>query len=310
MKIVLPQGAKADSLAVDVGGRNVSDRFGLTENGRMLGVITGLPLGNNVLTAQLPGGAGARITLTNHLIGGPIFSGPHLPWTCETEGNGLGPATDEDCNAPTVYRYQYKPTGSDTLAAYDPDNPPADVDTTTTDKGNTVSYIVRTEKGTMNRGIYQVAVLYDPSMMMLKEHIVETYGPIRYTMGMGCSGASIQQQRIANAYPGLLQGIQPNCSYPDTWTVRMEVGDCLLFNNYFQNISPGLWGDVAQRAAVTGYQTSSSCVAWEALFGANADPAHTCGLPPEQHYHPQNKSHRGTLHHQRLRDQPVGGAPA
>ena len=125
-------------------------------------------------------------------------------------------------------------------------------------------------------------------MMMLKEHIVETYGPIRYTMGMGCSGASIQQQRIGNAYPGLLQGIQPNCSYPDTWTVRMEVGDCLLFNNYFQNISPGLWGDVAQRAAVTGYQTPSSCVAWEALFGAKANPARTCGLPPEQHYHPRN----------------------
>ena len=356
VEIVLPQGAKADSLAVDIGGRNVGDRFGLTENGRMLGVITGLPLGNSVLTARLPGSAGARITLTNHLIGGPIFSGPHLPWTCETEGNGLGPATDEDCNAPTVYRYQYKPTGSEILAAYDPDNPPVDVDTTTTDKGNTVPYIVRTEKGTMNRGIYQVAVLYDPSkpwtpctpqpgwngkllyvfgagsgtqyrqaspqsvadtralsrgfavansslningnqanhvlaaetMMMLKEHIVETYGPIRYTMGMGCSGASIQQQRIGNAYPGLLQGIQPNCSYPDTWTVRMEVGDCDLFNNYFQNVSPGLWGDVAQRAAVTGYQTASSCVAWEALFGAKADPARTCGLPPGQHYHPQN----------------------
>ena len=94
VEIVLPQGAKADSLAVDVGGRNVGDRFGLTENGRMLGVITGLPLGNSVLTARLPGSAGARITLTNHLIGGPIFSGPHLPWTCETEGNGLGPATD------------------------------------------------------------------------------------------------------------------------------------------------------------------------------------------------------------------------
>ncbi|MBA2592096.1 MAG: hypothetical protein H0U97_07485 [Gammaproteobacteria bacterium] len=230
------------------------------------------------------------------------------------------------------------------------------MDTTTTDSGNTVPYIVRTEKGTMDRGIYQVAVLYDPSepwtpytpqpgwngkllyvfgagsgtqyrqaspqsvadtralsrgfavansslningnqanhvlaaetMMMLKEHIVETYGPIRYTMGMGCSGASIQQQRIGNAYPGLLQGIQPNCSYPDTWTVRMEVGDCLLFNNYFQNTSPGLWGDVAQRAAVTGYQTPSSGVAWEALFGTNGAPGRTCGLPAERHYHPQN----------------------
>ena len=58
VEIVLPQGAKADSLAVDVGGRNVGDRFGLTENGRRLGVITGLPLGNSVLTARLPLGGG------------------------------------------------------------------------------------------------------------------------------------------------------------------------------------------------------------------------------------------------------------
>lgn len=347
VEIVLPQGAKADSPAVDIGGRNVGDRFGLTENGRMLGVITSLPLGNNVLTARLPGGAGARITLTNHLIGGPIFSGPHLSWSCETEGNGLGPATDEDCNAPTVYRYQYKPTGSDTLAAYDPDHPPADVDTTTTDKGNTVPYIVRTEKGTMNRGIYQVAVLYDPSKpwthaaaRLERQAAVRVWRRQRDTVppgiaperrrhagsvarlrsrqliterqwqpGQPCAGrrdhddaegthrrdlrpdplhhghgllgrlhpAATDRQRLP-----LLQGIQPNCSYPDTWTVRMEVGDCLLFNHYFQNISPGLWGDVAQRAAVTGYQTPSSCVAWETLFGANGDPARTCGLSPEQ----------------------------
>jgi len=54
VEIVLPQGAKVDSLAVDVGGRNVGDRFGLTENGRMRGVITGLPLGE-----QRPDGAAA-----------------------------------------------------------------------------------------------------------------------------------------------------------------------------------------------------------------------------------------------------------
>ena len=35
------------------------------------------------------------------------------------------------------------------------------------------------------------------SVMMLQEHITETYGEIRYVIGRGGSGASIQQQTIA-----------------------------------------------------------------------------------------------------------------
>jgi hypothetical protein len=31
------------------------------------------------------------------------------------------------------------------------------------------------------------------TVMMLQEHIRETFGPIRYTIGSGCSGGSIQQ---------------------------------------------------------------------------------------------------------------------
>ena len=40
---------------------------------------------------------------------------------------------------------------------------PADLATTTTDAGLTVPYIVRVERGTMNRGIYDIAVLFDPA---------------------------------------------------------------------------------------------------------------------------------------------------
>ena len=46
---------------------------------------------------------------------------------------------------------------------YDPTSPPADVATTTTDQGKTVPYIIRQETGTQNRGIYRIAVLYDPT---------------------------------------------------------------------------------------------------------------------------------------------------
>ena len=40
---------------------------------------------------------------------------------------------------------------------------PADLATTTTTHGLTVPYIVRVERGTMNRGIYDIAVLFDPA---------------------------------------------------------------------------------------------------------------------------------------------------
>ena len=33
---------------------------------------------------------------------------------------------------------------------------------TTTDEGNEVPYIIRVERGTMDRGIYEVAVLFNP----------------------------------------------------------------------------------------------------------------------------------------------------
>ena len=71
------------------------------------------------------------------------------------------------------------------------------------------------------------------SVMMLQEQIRETFGSIRYTIGSGCSGGSIQQHLIAANYPGLLDGILPNCSYEDSWTTAMEVNDCHLLLNYF-----------------------------------------------------------------------------
>jgi hypothetical protein len=56
------------------------------------------------------------------------------------------------------------------------------------------------------------------SMVMAKERLVEQYGEIRYTIGTGCSGGSLTQQQVANAYPGIYQGILPQCSFPDAWS--------------------------------------------------------------------------------------------
>ena len=64
---------------------------------------------------------------------------------------------------PTQYRYMYRTTAGQ-FATYDPAAPPpANLATTTTDQGITVPYIVRIERGTMNRGIHEIAVLFDPN---------------------------------------------------------------------------------------------------------------------------------------------------
>jgi hypothetical protein len=352
VEVVRPAGTNPDSVRVELNGEDVVEEFALRADGRFVGLIDGLENGDNQLTAAVHQQT-AKLTITNHPIGGPIFSGPHLkPWVCTTQANGLGPAVDEECNAAAKVEFFYRPEGGGILQPYDPENPPANVGTTTTDEGETVPFIVRRERGTMNRGIYDVAVLYDPtnywkpwnpqpgwngkivwpfgpaagtqhvqgspqqvltanrlgegfmvathslnvhntnlntvvsaeSVMMLKEHIVETYGPVRYVIGQGGSGGSIQQQLIANNYPGLLDGIMPAASFPDTWTTGTEVVNCILLNSYFgQNAA--LWPTDIRNAA-TGHQTNVPCVVWELAFAGPINPSVGCGLPTAQMYHP------------------------
>ena len=101
---------------------------------------------------------GARLVVTNHPNGGPVFSGPQIqPWGCQ-EG-----AVDEQCNQPVSYDFKYMPALGGSPPALRPESPPSDVATTTTDEGKTVPYIVRVETGYQARDQYKIAVLYDPS---------------------------------------------------------------------------------------------------------------------------------------------------
>ena len=77
------------------------------------------------------------------------------------------------------------------------------------------------------------------SLVMAKEHVVKAYGTLRYTIGTGCSGGSLAQQWIANAYPGVYQGILPTCSFPDAWSTASQFLDYHLLLAYFTN--PTKW---------------------------------------------------------------------
>jgi hypothetical protein len=78
------------------------------------------------------------------------------------------------------------------------------------------------------------------SLVMAKEHLVKSYGTLRYTIGTGCSGGSLAQQWIANAYPGVYQGILPTCSFPDAWSTATQFLDYHLLLAYFD--APSKWG--------------------------------------------------------------------
>lgn len=340
-------------LKLFVGSREVTSSFAVRPDGTFEGLITGLALGENTVKALLRNGSGAQLTITNHPIGGPVFSGPQIqPWVCGTEAVGLGAPTDSQCDAPASYSYVYKSSASGKFEPYNLASPPADMTTTTTDQGVAVPYIVRVEKGAEDRGLYEIAVLDDPgkgwepwasqarwnhkllipfggnvgpqhsqraglsalvdralsrgfmvaesglnvegedansnvsaeALMMLKEHITERYGAIRYTIGEGCSGGSLQQQTIAAMYPGLLNGIQPNCSFPDLWSTAPDLVDCHLLRTYFEKNTSEPW--VPQ---IDGHHDPSDCGAWDVGLYSVSEPgkASNCNLPENEVYNPE-----------------------
>ncbi len=342
VQVVLPGRADPSTVHVSLNGKDITSAFAVRPDGHYEGLVTGLAVGDNDLMATMRLGPTVHLRITNHPSGGPIFAGPQVqPWLCRTIA-GFPAPTDAQCNAPAAYSYVYMDALTHTFKTYDPAAPPpaAAIASTTTDQGVTVPYIVRLERGAMDRGLYDVAVLHDPAagwapwasqpgwnhkvlyqfgggtapwhtngppasdlidialsrgflvtnnnlnirgqdandvvsaeaLMMLKEHIAETYGSIRYTIGAGCSGGSIQQHQIAANYPGLLDGIQPNCSYQDSWTTANEVNDCHLLRHYFNTVAPGTFS-ATEQAAVAYTQDTTVCAAWDASFSPVGIPS-------------------------------------
>jgi hypothetical protein len=96
-------------------------------------------------------------------------------------------------------------------------------------------------------------VISAETVMMIKERFIEQYGVPKFTIGLGSSGAAMQQHLIAHNYPGLLDAITPVRSFPDVVTVLTDVIDCGLLINYFDRVAdPAAWpGD--KRSKVDGH---------------------------------------------------------
>jgi hypothetical protein len=123
------------------------------------------------------------------------------------------------------------------------------------------------------------------AVMMIKEHFIKTYGVPAWTMGFGGSGGSIQQLLIAQNFPGLLDGLLPSLTFPDSTSIRPDVSDCRLLNKFFAT-NPTTWTKDKQ-TAVAGY-SAGTCSAWDRSFADTIVAANVkgCGIAPELVYDP------------------------
>jgi hypothetical protein len=344
-------------LSVRAAGENQTAAFKRRSDGRVVGLIRGLPRGESSVIVRA-GHRGAKLRVTNHPIGGPVFSGPQLqPWKCQPT------AVDAQCNQPPAFKFFYKSSNpaKPGFQPYDPASPAADVATTTTDQGLTVPFIVRVETGYLDRDQYQIAVLFQPgkswkavapqrqfnrkllithgfacgvdyqvgtappvlggaadtalargfatmshaldhtghncnlvteaeSLVMAKEHLVERYGTLRYTIGTGCSGGSLAQQWIANAYPGVYQGILPTCSFPDAWSTATQFLDYHLTLHYLDtksNWGQGVTWTEQQMADVQGHRATGNARVSDAAQFHVVIPTDPCaGTTAQTRYNP------------------------
>jgi Tannase-like family of unknown function (DUF6351) len=115
------------------------------------------------------------------------------------------------------------------------------------------------------------------SLIMAKENFIKQYEDVRYTIGTGCSGGSIAEQQVANAYPGAVyDGLVPTCAYPDDLSTGAEFFDYHMLRKYFED--PSKWGtgiawSPSQWAAVEGRPDFvNAIVADEAFFNSATDP--------------------------------------
>jgi hypothetical protein len=133
------------------------------------------------------------------------------------------------------------------------------------------------------------------SLVMTKEYVIDHYGEVRWTIGSGCSGGSLVQQQVANAYPGLYQGITPQCSFTDAWSSAMQYEDYYGLLKYFEDPSrwdPGTVWTPLQISAAIDHPNIGNPVTFTTVIPNSGFPNRSCpGVPASQVYNAQSNPH-------------------
>ncbi len=105
VQVRLPSRTNPGSVRVALNGHDVTQSFAVRGDGRFLGLVSGLELGRNHLTADAPSVEGAQITITDYPIDGPIFSGPQVQaGLCNNVAEGRPPPHDRQGDSPAQVR--------------------------------------------------------------------------------------------------------------------------------------------------------------------------------------------------------------
>lgn len=249
LHIRVPQTVPVPQVEVWVNGVNQRDRFSQMPGTRTLtGVIDGLVVGENSVHVNANGKGKGRpdavqMTLENHPITGPVFSGPHqYPFVCNTVGQGLGqPIADDpvtgtkvfdgsnvvgysrNCSAETRVDFRYLNTAGQWVA-HTPGVMPADAVMITGANGATVPLVVRWERGTVNRFLYSIAtpVPYDAGPWDLETEVWNRAVIFRFdggvaighTQGSMSSGGMLYTDGLRRGYSVLYSsGTRTNTHY-------------------------------------------------------------------------------------------------
>ena len=214
---VITSAASGDELRLAVNGESRAVEFALygAADGRpsYRALVTGLRVGENTIEVGASDGS-AQIAVVNYPITGPIISGPHQePYFCLAElnpassgekrrfavGNGEyldDTSVDASCSLPTRVDYVYRSTTPDAgfLALHGTGDRPTDLAWVSTIEGVEAPYIVRIETGTINRAIYQTAILHDPAgpTVSALSPPAAWNGRLVYTYGGGCEAGFFQ----------------------------------------------------------------------------------------------------------------------
>ena len=207
VRVTMPTGAAVGQARVSLNGADITSAFRPGESAQtLIGLVAGLKAGSNEIAVAADGrasGSGAHLTVVNHPVIGPIFSGPHeQPFLCETDtfklpsGNTLGKPLDANCSIERRVDYYYRSTAGGDLKPFTISSRPADLAQTKTSEGTTVPYIVRIETGTINRAIYELAMLHNPGPEPTPDPWMKPAGWNRrliYTHGGGCTNGWYRQ---------------------------------------------------------------------------------------------------------------------
>jgi hypothetical protein len=220
--------ASPEKFIATLNGQDISKSFRPGKaKGSLIARVDGLKTGKNTLEIKSAKGS-AKLELTNYPVTGPVFSGPHQkPFVCQTEQAGLGVALDEECSVKTVVTYAYKSSEPPPAAAgrgrggapaglpagfkaFDSSAArPSDMATTTTLDGKSVDYIVRRERGTINRAIYEITMLADAKSTPDPWTRSDGWnGRLVYSFGGGCAagyrqglpGGALNDEMLSKGY--------------------------------------------------------------------------------------------------------------